>query len=546
LSTNDDPTFIAIFPFLSHSVNHNNNNNDIREHSVNWFRAPGQGWTKRYNYVIGVVHTNYDQYATQHYSGLWTAPAIRLMSAAMIRAYCHKVIKLSDVVQVFAPEKEITTNVHGVRHEFIVTAASSDEMEIRNEMDRRQPVEGEDETQVYFIGKLLWTKGLDIMLEFQEYYKQVTGDYFAIDIYGSGPDEEEIARAFLGRNQQQKEVESPSKMMEKASRNLFAKFFAWCNRRRKRRDGKNTKSSVTPEDLYNDVLEVLESFPDEERLSIGSDQAEGRESLQQIADEIPQSPNTSKQLPTRARRALHRLREDLSKTPMPRTLYELRRQAIPAAFPGRVDHASLKGSHRVFVNPSVSEVLCTTTAEALAMGKFAIIPVHPSNSFFLKFPNCLAYRNQYEFVANLQWALTHNPVPLTEDLAKDFTWEAATDRFIKASSITYREAREREALGRSKMDERIAWFHNELGKGVKGDIIRRALGAGPVSWQVKYESKKNKEGTEYDVEEDDMDEDEDIEEDDDDEEGLSLKFRDSALVRALREAFENGIAAAME
>jgi digalactosyldiacylglycerol synthase len=86
---------------------------------VNWFRAPGQGWTKRYNYVVGIVHTNYDQYMKQHYSGLWSAPAIRLISAAMVRAYCHKVIKLSDVVQEFAPEKEITSNVHGVRQVLI-------------------------------------------------------------------------------------------------------------------------------------------------------------------------------------------------------------------------------------------------------------------------------------------------------------------------------------------------------------------------------------------------------------------------------------------
>jgi hypothetical protein len=78
---------------------------------VNWFRAPGDGWTKRYKYVVGIVHTNYQQYASAHYSGLWTAPAISLISSAMVRAYCHKVIKLSDVLQTFAPEKEFTSNV---------------------------------------------------------------------------------------------------------------------------------------------------------------------------------------------------------------------------------------------------------------------------------------------------------------------------------------------------------------------------------------------------------------------------------------------------
>ncbi|OEU07054.1 hypothetical protein FRACYDRAFT_138778, partial [Fragilariopsis cylindrus CCMP1102] len=257
---------------------------------VNWFRAPGQGWTKRYNYVVGIVHTNYDQYMKQHYSGLWSAPAIRLISAAMVRAYCHKVIKLSDVVQEFAPEKEITSNVHGVRQEFI-----------------NMPMPIPIPMPVYYIGKLLWTKGLDLLLEYEEYYKEISGNYFAIDVYGSGPDQLDISRAFLGRDAAQR-----------------------------------TRANIT--------------------------------------------------------------------------------------------------QYKVFVNPSVSEVLCTTTAEALAMGKFAIIPVHPSNQFFLRFPNCLGYRNPLEFVANLQWALTHDPTPLTDKVAREFTWEAATDRFLEASSITHREA----------------------------------------------------------------------------------------------------------
>jgi len=33
---------------------------------------------------------DYREYAASHYSGLWTAPALAMISSAMVRAYCHK------------------------------------------------------------------------------------------------------------------------------------------------------------------------------------------------------------------------------------------------------------------------------------------------------------------------------------------------------------------------------------------------------------------------------------------------------------------------
>lgn len=107
------------------------------------------GWTHRFTFVVGIVHTNYEEYARQYGIGasLIGAPAIGALSALTMRAYCHQIIKLSNTLPKFAPGKECTCNVHGVRREFLEdggTAGADD---------------GDSETSpVYFIGKLVWAK----------------------------------------------------------------------------------------------------------------------------------------------------------------------------------------------------------------------------------------------------------------------------------------------------------------------------------------------------------------------------------------------------
>ncbi|KAK2655386.1 hypothetical protein Ddye_008438 [Dipteronia dyeriana] len=100
------------------------------------------------------------------------------------------------------------------------------------------------------------------------------------------------------------------------------------------------------------------------------------------------------------------------------------------------DHAddSLHG-YKVFINPSVSDVLCTATAEALAMGKFVICADHPSNEFFRLFPNCLTYKSSEDFVARVKEALENEPHPLTPEQRYNLSWEAATHRFIEFSEL---------------------------------------------------------------------------------------------------------------
>ena len=44
------------------------------------------------------------------------------------------------------------------------------------------------------------------------------------------------------------------------------------------------------------------------------------------------------------------------------------------------------------------------------MGKWVVCAKHPSNEFFEQFPNCLTYRNEEEFAANVYWALHHEPL----------------------------------------------------------------------------------------------------------------------------------------
>ena len=132
-------------------------------------------------YTLAVMHTNYKMYAAQGALGIVSEMLASALCAVVAQGYTDRIIKLSGTLQAYAPHKERICNVHGIRQDYL----------------RVPPPTGQG---IYFLGKLLWAKGLAKLLTFERlYYKQQQPQaYFPIDIYGSGPDEEEIQAAFLG------------------------------------------------------------------------------------------------------------------------------------------------------------------------------------------------------------------------------------------------------------------------------------------------------------------------------------------------------------
>lgn len=70
------------------------------------------------------------------------------------------------------------------------------------------------------------------------------------------------------------------------------------------------------------------------------------------------------------------------------------------------------------------------------MGKFVVCADHPSNEFFMSFPNCLTYKTSEDFVAKVKEALANEPLPLTPEERYNLSWEAATQRFMEYSDLS--------------------------------------------------------------------------------------------------------------
>jgi hypothetical protein len=522
------------------------------------------GWAVKFKHVVGILHTNYSAYMRQYSMGtsFVAASALGALSSVVVRAYCHRVIRLSATLPELDEAKEITSNVHGVRTEFLeppqpVTPGSG-------EKDDFVP------NSIYFIGKLIWAKGFDKMLQVQEGYREQTGEYFPLDIYGNGNDEEAIKRAFFGRKglvkgKQDEEEEKYTETREDKTAALV--FNGTGSLRGLLEDGKDQNIEVVYDEMEGfdsnlvpvikgkhagkkddrgppNPMRILEeltehtkgtglkltmavgrltdklarlgqniAFSKETKEDVASEESsssseeEGDEAEETSKDEVAKGGEKASAVVPRGASKKEEGGSKKHRRPKfrfdpPKSRFELRRHPIPAQFLGVKDHAVMRDipQCKIFLNLSTTEVLCTTTAEALAMGKFAIIPNHrkslflfrplrrrsvltelfpmsfcvsASNEFFLQFPNCLAYSNKDECIYYVKYALENDPTPLTEEHVHAFSWEGATERLCSSSALTKAEVRKRRETGADEADLNAARFHVESGR--KGQFIQKLI-----------------------------------------------------------------------
>lgn len=318
---------------------------------LTWYHH-GRRWKTKFRLVVGIVHTNYLEYVKREKHGTLIAFVLKHVNIWVTRIYCHKVIRLSAATQDLP--RSVVCNVHGVNPKFIEIG--------KIKLGQQQRGEVAFTKGVYYIGKMVWSKGYKELLQLLSEHEDELSD-LQIDLYGSGEDSDAV---------------------QESARRL--------------------------------KLEVR-------------------------------------------------------------------------VYPGR-DHADpLFHDYKVFLNPSTTDVLCTTTAEALAMGKIVICADHPSNEFFKQFPNCHMYNSDEDFVKVTLNAIKDDPIPLSDELRHVLSWEAATERFVESAELNranavsaYPKAPSSTYLNtqglKKNMEEVSALLHQTV-SGI--EAARRAFGAIPKS-----------------------------------------------------------------
>ena len=461
---------------------------------LTWYHH-GARWADKFEHVVGVVHTNYLDYAAREEGGALKAVALRFLNGALVRAHTHKVVKLSDAVQ--SLPRSVTEFVHGVPQAFLEVGRSkgravrrahgltgrrrskgrgltdggddgddgesfdaddgSDDADNNNEIgtdplplpqislpwqEKKSPASSPPPPPppasdafghgAYFIGKALWAKGYTELLDLLEQdareaerlrqlkrsFPLLLGHKGVASLFGipPGSDEDED-----GDDSEEGGTAAPPRRR----RRLLPKLGGGGGGDAERNKNKK-KPEASPSSPPSPSLPVVDCF------GAGPD-----------LDDLRHSASS---------------------------------RNLPVRFHGAVDHLAPElHDYRVLVNPSTSDVVATTTAEALAMGKWVLVADLPCNAFFKRrFRNCLTYRTPREFGRGLRKALAHDPHPVSDEEAAALSWEAATQRFLDACSLAPGERAAPSSLS-AAADRAIYSAHNAL---TAIEPLREAAGAG--------------------------------------------------------------------
>lgn len=207
-------------------------------------------------------------------------------------------------------------------------------------------------------------------------FKRRTGEYFRIDVYGSGKEEDSIKRAFFGRKGVIKTDSDSEKCLETEADAGMQDFFSAEGSLRQL-----VKRNEPVQEALKDGLKPTE-IPEPNPLDIiGDISGKSMKTGVSATTAVASLCKRSVELGFHSTFSENLEKDSASKRyhlDLPRSKYELRQHPIPARFLGLIDHVVIRDmpKYKIFLNLSESEVLCTTTAEALAMGKWIIIPNH--------------------------------------------------------------------------------------------------------------------------------------------------------------------------
>ncbi|CAN6445192.1 unnamed protein product [Victoria cruziana] len=147
---------------------------------LNWYHH-GKRWTDKFNYVVGVVHTNYLEYIKREKNGALQAFLVKHINNLVTRAYCNKVLRLSAATQDLP--KSVICNVHGVNPKFLKVG---EKLAADRELGQQVFSKG-----AYFLGKMVWAKGYRELVDLLAKHRTDL-DGFNLDVYGNGEDSHEV------------------------------------------------------------------------------------------------------------------------------------------------------------------------------------------------------------------------------------------------------------------------------------------------------------------------------------------------------------------